>query len=176
MPQPPEEAFVDPRVELRSSPIQGNGLFANAPIKKGELVLQWGGGEVVTNEEFEKGFAEGKYQPESSVHFDADHKWATPADEPDDIDAAINHSCDPNLWYENGWPLVARKDIAKDEELTFDYATGETYPLNSACKCGSPNCRGRVTGEEWKDPEFRKRYEGHMNPYIQSLIDREGVR
>src|SRR5262245_17355356 len=34
-----------------------------------------------------------------------------------------NHSCDPNLWWEGPYDLVARRDIAAGEELTNDYAT-----------------------------------------------------
>ena len=168
----PEKNFIDSRVEMRNSPIEGKGSFAIAPIKKGEVVISWGGGVIVTEEDFQKGFAEGLYQPESAVHFDENHKWVSLASEPIIEDTAINHSCDPNLWFENGWPMVARRDIEAGEELTFDYATGETYPLQAECNCGSTNCRKRITGEEWKDDNFRSTYKGHFCPYIQGLIDK----
>lgn len=167
----PEKEFYDPRVEVRNSDVAGSGSFATAPIQAGELVIRWGGGVIVTDEEFQKGFAEGKYKPETSVHYDAGHKWVQLASDPDETDAAINHSCDPNLWFTSGWPLTARRNIAAGEELTFDYSTGETYPLQSECQCGSKICRKNVTGEEWRDPHFREVYKGHFNPYIQSLID-----
>ena len=168
----PDKNFIDPRVKLFDSPIEGKGVLASAPIKKGEVVISWGGGVIVTDEEFQKGFAEGLYQPESAVHFDENHKWVSLASDPNYEDAAINHSCDPNVWFENGWPLVTRRDIAAGEELTFDYATGETYPLQSDCLCGAKNCRHHITGEEWKDLAFQKKYNGHFNPYIQGLIDK----
>lgn len=164
--------FIDPRVKIKKSQISGQGLFALAPIKKGELVIKYGGGVIVTNEEFEEGFAKGIYQPESAIHFDEDHKWVTLASEPDLEDATINHSCDPNLWFQNGWSLVARKNIDAGEEITFDYATGETYPLNSECKCGAKNCRKKITGEEWANADFQKKYKNHFNPYIQGFIDK----
>lgn len=172
----PKESYADSRVEVRESLVAGKGSFAGEAIKKGETVIVWGGGVVVTNEEFEKGFREGKFRPETAMHYDADHKWTELALEDgaeDDSDPYINHSCDPNLWFEGGWPLVARRDIEKGEELTFDYATGETYPLNSRCQCGSDKCREYITGEEWKDVEFQKQHEGHFNPYIQGLINKE---
>jgi uncharacterized protein len=168
----PKKTYIDPRVTMKKSPTEGRGLFAIAPIKQWELVIRWGGGLIVTNEEFEKNFPTGMYQPESAIHFDEDHKWVWLASDVDLEDAAINHSCDPNLWFENGRPLVARRDIAVGEEITFDYATGETYPLNSICNCGSPDCRKHITGNEWKDKAFQKKYEGHFNPYIQGLIDK----
>lgn len=166
-----KENYIDPRVEVRASSINGGGSFTTAPIKKGEVVIIWGGGVIVTNEEFEKGFKEGLYQPETAIHFDSDHKWVGLASEHHEQDAYLNHSCDPNLWFTNGWPLTARRDITIGEELTFDYATGETYPLHSECQCGTVNCRKHITGEEWKDTEFQEKYKGHFNPYIQGLIN-----
>lgn len=169
----PEKKYLDSRVKIQKSSIEGYGLFALAPIKKGEVVIIWGGGAVVTDEEFQKGFKEGLYQPESAIHFNESYKWVSLASDPDYEDAAINHSCDPNVWFANGWPLVARRDISKGEELTFDYATGETYPLQSKCHCGAKNCRKHITGEEWKDLKFQEIYKGHFNPYIQGLINKQ---
>jgi SET domain-containing protein len=171
----PNQTWLDPRVEIRTSDVAGQGSFANAPIKAGEIVIRWGGGVIVTDQEFQKGFTEGKYQPETSVHFDKDHKWVHLAAEPDPNDAFLNHSCNPNLWFTDGWAFAAKGDIATGEELTFDYATGETYPLQAECQCGATNCRKNVTGEEWKDPTFQEKYYNHFNPYIQGLIDEQEV-
>lgn len=170
----PKRTWVDSRVEIKKSFSDGQGSFAMASIKKGETVIVWGGGVIVTEEEFKKGFKEGRYQSETAIHYDENHKWVQLIGDPDPNDAALNHSCDPNLWFTGGWPLVARRDIAVGEELTFDYATGETYPLKGECRCGSVNCRKRISGEEWKSFSFRKAYEGHFNPYIQGLIEKYG--
>ena len=73
-----------------------------------------------------------------------------------------NHSCDPNLWWIDAITLEARRDIAQGEELTSDYgrtSTGAPYKLT--CNCGSPLCRGIVTGEDWKVPELQQRYGDH---------------
>ncbi len=169
----PPKTWLDPRVEIRNSNVNGQGSFAKAPIKAGEIVIRWGGGVIVTDEEFQQGFKEGKYQRETAIHFDKDHKWVQLANDPDPNDAALNHSCDPNLWFTHGWALAARRDIAPGEELTFDYATGETYPLQGECQCGAVTCRKHITGEEWKDLAFQKKYHNHFNPYIQRLIDEE---
>ena len=168
----PLKTWLDPRIEIRSSTVDGSGSFAKELIKKNEVVIIWGGGVVVTEKEFQKGFAEGKYQSETAIHFDETHKWVQLATDIDEQDAALNHSCDPNLWFVGGWPLAARRDIMSGEELTFDYSTGETYPLRSECRCDAINCRKKITGEEWKDSDFREKYKGHFNPYIQALIDK----
>ncbi len=125
----PKDNWLDPRVEIRVSGVSGKGSFAKAPIQKGETVVMWGGGVIVPNAEFEKGFAEGLYEPETAIHFDKDHKWVQLASDDDKEDAFLNHSCDPNLWFTNGWPLTARRDILAGEELTFDYAT--VRPIHS---------------------------------------------
>lgn len=62
----------------------------------------------------------------------------------------INHSCDPNTEVEADvdasgrvWArLVALRDIAAGEELTFDYAFASQYAI--PCRCGSDQCRGLI--------------------------------
>jgi SET domain-containing protein len=62
----------------------------------------------------------------------------------------INHSCDPNSEIEadvedNGrvWArLVAVRDIAPGEELTYDYAFASQYAI--PCHCGARDCRGLI--------------------------------
>ncbi len=58
------------------------------------------------------------------------------------------HSCDPSLEI-NVADLEVRalKDISPDEYLTIDYATtDDIVTFQFACNCGTPNCRGWVTG------------------------------
>ena len=64
----------------------------------------------------------------------------------------VNHSCDPNCGVRTnatGAPdLIARRIIAADEEVTFDYAMRnysiEHFPR--VCECGARICRRCVTG------------------------------
>lgn len=39
------------------------------------------------------------------------------------------------------------------------------------CRCGTPACRGRVTGQDWRRPELHERYRGDFPPYLQRRID-----
>ena len=63
----------------------------------------------------------------------------------------VNHSCAPNagLCLHDGSSAVhlkALRDIAVNEQITFDYSTcmeGETWTL--ACLCDAPHCRGVIT-------------------------------
>jgi D-alanine-D-alanine ligase-like ATP-grasp enzyme len=80
----------------------------------------------------------------------------------------INHSCDPNTWLE-GLDIVARRDIAQGEELTIDYATfcgPAMAPF--ACQCGSPDCRGLVTGDDHLLPEIGERYAGRFSDFVEA--------
>ena len=83
----------------------------------------------------------------------------------------LNHACDPNL----GWAgerLVARRDIAADEELLVDYATSTADPAYYLrCHCASYRCRQMVEGSDWQIPQLQRRYDGFWAPHIQHLID-----
>lgn len=37
-----KKSWINPRIEIKSSPLHGKGRFAVAPIKKGEVVVIWG--------------------------------------------------------------------------------------------------------------------------------------
>ncbi|MFN8001763.1 MAG: SET domain-containing protein [Acidobacteriota bacterium] len=63
---------------------------------------------------------------------------------------ATNHSCDANgTFTADGW-LVAVRDIAADEEVTFNYLQHPipASPWNFACECGAANCVGWVNMEK----------------------------
>lgn len=57
-----------------------------------------------------------------------------------------NHSREPNLkagWYDGVYCLVAKKDIAIVENVTYDYreaTTGPEWVDDFECRCQSPNC------------------------------------
>lgn len=89
----------------------------------------------------------------------------------------VNHSCDPNcgvrLNDEQAFDFVARQSIDAGQEITFDYAmrnfTIDHFP--TACLCGSPKCRGLITG--WKDlPAKRKAEYGELAAlYLRAMDD-----
>ena len=86
---------------------------------------------------------------------------------------SLNHSCDSNLWMADEVTLVARRDIAADEELTVDYALHTIDPdweLDGPCNCGSALCRGTVGGSDWRLAEVQVRYRGHFSPFINERI------
>ncbi len=93
----------------------------------------------------------------------------------DDIGYYINHSCDPNLWMQDAYTLVAKRDIEEGEEITADYAlweADENYVSKWKCSCGLSFCRKRITGKDWRLPGLQKRYKGHFSPLINKRISR----
>jgi hypothetical protein len=82
-----------------------------------------------------------------------------------------NHSCEPNIGVQGQIVFVAMRDIAAGEELTHDWATTDDDEYEMACNCGTPSCRGVVTGQDWRRPELQARYRGYFSWYLQRKID-----
>jgi uncharacterized protein len=157
-----EDDWINPKVELRESRARGAGLFVKEALKQGELVLIWGC--IYTNREgAEKAIQAGMFV----MQWDED--LFTIDDGRKTSGYFINHSCDPNLGMAGPYALVAMRNIQAGEELCPDYAmweADETYISTWDCTCGSPKCRKKVTGLDWRSPELQERYKGHFSPFI----------
>jgi hypothetical protein len=105
-----------------------------------------------------------------AVQIDDDHYLVTPLLGLGAADL-VNHSCDPTARLAGADTLVARRDLAAGEEVTYDYATSDANPhLGFDCCCGAADCRGRVTGDDWRDPQLQARYRGAFSPYLAHRI------
>jgi hypothetical protein len=163
--------WVSPSVEMRASEIAGHGMFALRAILPGEAVVRWGG-TLYTRAQIMAGLAD----PESIALIDEDLYLADPVGAPAPEDYSMNHSCDPNVWMAGAFTLTARRRIEPGEEITADYALW-LYDVDwtlETCQCGSPLCRGRVSGADWRLPELQARYAGHFTPYILRRIESGG--
>ena len=49
-------------------------------------------------------------------------------------------------------------------------------PYRLKCLCGSKQCRGCVTDEDWKIPALQRKYKGYFQYYIQKKIDSRGSK
>ena len=81
----------------------------------------------------------------------------------------LNHSCTPNAAI-LGRELIALREIAPWEEVTFDYNTTE-YDMACPfpCSCGAPSCVGEVRGFAHLTPEARHRVVPHAAPHVLEL-------
>lgn len=157
--------YLSPLAEAREIPPKGFGSFAVDPIPMGTIVATFGG-TILTRINFETHPLE---QRSRSIQIDVDQFVLGPESrEPGD---SINHSCSPNCQLRNATQLIAMGPIAVGEELTYDYATSDTSDYDEfECSCGSDNCRGRVSGNDWKLPDLQSRYQNMFSPYVQRKI------
>ncbi len=157
-----------PKVELRRSRFGGRAAFAAEPIERDERVAVKVG-HVVGFDEAQRLTAEiGDY----SLQID-DELFLSPrsADEYETMVVHMNHSCEANVGFAGNVVYVAMRDIAAGEELCHDYALARTKPYRLDCDCGTPSCRGQVTGADWRLAEVQDRYRGYFMPHVQALID-----
>ena len=164
----PYGGHVSPKV---SGKLRGGERLAVAaePIATGELVAVWAG-SIVTFDHVERlGADAGK----TIVQIDEELFLASTGTDPSDW---INHSCDPNLGMRGQIVLVARRPIATGEELCYDYAMTDGCAYDEFdCRCGSALCRGRITGDDWRQPLLQRRYRGYFSPYLALRIARQRV-
>jgi hypothetical protein len=145
----------------------GGGVRAVSPVAAGEVIAVWGGAIVATD-------ALASLPPQYREHtVQVEEGLFLASLVPDDPADFVNHSCAPNAGLNGQIVLVAMRDIAPDEEINFDYAMTDGEPYDEFdCACGTPSCRGKVTGNDWRLPELWTRYAGYFSPYLQRRIDR----
>ena len=140
---------------------RGSGSFAIESIDRGEVVAAFGGW-VVDRRHLKMASEDREAR---SIQID-DDLYLMSGDEPEPGDM-VNHSCEPNCGMSGQIEVVALRPIEVGEQLTFDYAMCDGYPeVLFECECGSPGCRGQVTGDDWRSPELRKKYAGYFSPYL----------
>jgi hypothetical protein len=88
----------------------------------------------------------------------------------DELLAAMNHSCSPTTFVNLAKKqIIAERDIAPGEEITFFYPSTEWSMVRPfQCKCGSPDCIGKVSGAEDLPISLLKKYE--INSHIKQSI------
>jgi uncharacterized protein len=155
------------KTQVRESKIHGRGLFATSDIAKNEIVVVKGG-HIISREELRE--ITPRLGP-VEIQID-DHLFIAPVTEEEREGSMLysNHSCDANIGMRGEITFVAMRDIRAGEELTHDWAMTDDDDYSVECKCGAPNCRGRLTGKDWQRPEVQKRYAGYFSAYLARRI------
>jgi SET domain-containing protein len=125
---------------IRSSAIHAAGCYTTAPIRQGSRVVEYTGPRMA------KESADVKYEtlPMTYLFGVGDGELVI-----DGHGTAmfLNHSCEPNCETEESrgrvW-IMALRDIAAGEELTYDYHLYDGDPAESPCYCGATSCRGSM--------------------------------
>lgn len=157
-PLPPAIAL---NVYLAHKPGIGLGVYAQRPFRRGDLVFSATGTVL-------------PFQTRYSLQIDWDKHLDThpPA-------RYLNHSCEPNLGVKTnaqGLPdFYALRDIAKDEEVRYDYAMTEyrhyersrpEWDFDLTCHCGAAGCRGRFGYYSELPLTLKEKYRGFISDYL----------
>ena len=156
------KAVGEVAVSVRGSRIHGWGLVADQSFKKGDMVAEYVGEYVslAVTEAREKIYQEQRIQ---DYQFRLDDQLVIDATMRGGHGRYINHNCNPNCIAKMipGTPpnehlkrviIMAQRDIAPREELTYDYQFPLELDLDARipCNCHSEHCRGFMN---WDLPE-----------------------
>ena len=166
-------SWFSPKVEKRTSPIEGRGLFARHAISTGEVVAVKGGA-IMDAAAFT--LVRNQVSPaEIQIEDDLYIAPRTAAEVETNI-LCLNHSCRPNVGVRGQITFVAMRDIPTGSELTIDYAMIDSDPAERMeCSCGAPECRKVITGSDWRLPELQRRYSGYFSRYLQERFVADGA-
>ena len=151
--------MANKKIEARRSDIHGNGVFAVAPIKKGEFVIEYKG-KRRSHEEVDADEG-GDVESGHTFLFTLNDEYVIDANHKGNRARWINHSCNPNcealLDEHEGRNrkkdrvlIEAIRNIKPGEELTYNYGITLDEPHTArlkkiwACKCGAKNCTGTM--------------------------------
>jgi SET domain-containing protein len=147
--------MTQPKIILRKSAVNSQGIFAVDLIKKDEHIITFTGHRYHYNEvDF------------NNYHLQIDEQlYLGPSGELDDY---LNHSCNPNSGFRDGLELFALVDIPAGEEVTWDYSTAidEADFPGFPCSCGSVRCRQIVKSFRDLSPSEQQHLFPHLLPYL----------
>jgi len=160
------KSIYSDKVEKRQSDIDSIGTFAKEDINKGEMIYIRGGYILPKGSAFRYNEADGVWPITDDYELGAiDEKGF------EKQKVNVNHSCNANCGLRGEITCVAMRDIKKGEEITQDYGLLddiENYSFD--CKCGSPNCRKKITGKDWQIKELQKKYFDYFAAYLKEKI------
>ena len=154
---------TSPYILIRRSAIHGRGIFARIDIARKTRIIEYTGQKITK--------AEAENQPDPQTHRHKKNRtrgtvYIFILNKRYDIDGNvayntaryINHSCDPNCETEiirgKIW-VIALRDIAKGEELFYNYGYDYDDYTDHRCFCRTNRCVGYILAEEhW--PKLRK--------------------
>jgi hypothetical protein len=157
--------WLTPKAQARPAGEKGWGSFVDERINKGETVAAFGGWVI------ERATLATMSDDRQGRSIQIDHDLYLVSGETPESGDMLNHACEPNCGMVGSQVLVAMRDIEPGEELTFDYAMCDASDYDEfPCLCGAPDCRGVVTGMDWRTPELQVKYAGYFSPYLMRRI------
>ena len=137
-----------PVIIIKPSPIHGAGGFARENILRSTRVIEYIGAKIDKRESLRQ------CEQNNEFIFCLDPQWDLDGNIPTNPARFLNHSCAPNceaildagrIW------IVASRDIAVGEEITFNYGFDLEDYKDHPCRCGTSACAGDIVAEEYFD-------------------------
>jgi len=140
------------RIQVRRSGVHGKGVFAVAPLARGDVVIEYKG-EVISWPEALRRHPHDPEDPNHTFYFHVDEKHVIDAKFGGNSARWINHACQPNCEADEVGGRIfikALRAIKPGEELFYDYGLvldeRQTAKVKKQfeCRCGTPRCRGTM--------------------------------
>jgi uncharacterized protein len=154
------------RIQVRESGVHGKGVFAVAPIPKGDIVIEYKG-DVITWKQAQKRHPHDPNDPNHTFFFHIDDKNVIDGGTNGNAARWINHACKTNCEADevDGRIFIkAKRDIETGEELFYDYGLviegriSKKLKKDFECRCGAKKCRGTMLAlPEKKDKKKKKK-------------------
>lgn len=166
-------------IELKPSKMMASevGLFAARAIKQDQIVISakaFSDERLISWEEFRE---LDKLTQQKIMDFCCGRKEGFYA--PKDLNLIsiawhMNHSCAPNIGFDSKYNFVAMRSVKKGEELVWDYSYDETNPkFKLKCQCRSKNCRGVISGNDWRRAKELGLKTKYISSHLKKLIANE---
>jgi len=154
----------------RRSSIHGRGVYAKCIIPRDTRVVEYTGERITKAEarrrEEQRLDRQRRGDDDCVYIFDLNKKYDLDGRSTRNIARLINHACTPNCRAEtirgHIW-IIARREIAADEELTFDYGFPYKEWQLHPCRCGTARCVGFIVNkaQRWR---VRRLVRGRKRP------------
>lgn len=136
------------------SGIHGSGVFARVGIPAGYVIIEYCGERITRAESVRREIARleriKKGGDGTTYVFRLNQRFDLDARRHGNVSRYINHSCAANCCSEKRrgriW-IIAIRDIAQGEEITFDYGYRFRHRELNPCRCGVADCVGFIIAE-----------------------------
>ena len=139
---------------VKRSRLHGTGVFARRAIPAGTRIMEYAGARI-SGEEADRRHPTNPDDPFHTFFFSLSSGKVIDGGDHGNDARWINHGCEPNCETQEGRHgkrvyIIALRDIARGEELNYDYGLVIDEKLtaelkrNYACLCGAPSCRGTM--------------------------------
>ena len=136
------------------SGIHGSGVYARTAIPDGHVIVEYRGERITKAESKRREDARlariRRGSDACTYIFDLNRRHDLDGRRGGNVSRFINHSCQPNCRSEldrgHIW-IIAERNIAPGEEITFDYGFPFRDWAENPCRCGTAGCVGYIVAE-----------------------------